>query len=310
MEIECRLGSCLTIREAGELFAVPKEKLNLEPRHVELHQLVAVQLQIGRGQDNITRLVGIFAIDEDHHAQLALEGDVPDQGRVEMDMVSLLQRTEIFKAAQVLKVDLAVILALRPAALRVRAAIEEQTVGVVAQLRDRVQLKINDCVNIFLFRKVAVYAVVFDAWGQALTLIAQLLLVEINAGLVLCLRARRLVSAGRRLGDRERERAPAGYIHDRQGRNFQPPFRAIRTAVEEVPETESLFAALRKKRGILGRDQFRTRIERRSHDALMKVRPIKGRPELARNRALGVVAVTAQIATGDAPAQGKDRGKQ
>ena len=42
----------------------------------------------------------------------------------------------------------------------------------------------------------------------------------------------------------------------------------------------------------------------------MKGRPIKGSPELARHRALGVVAVTTQIATGDAPAQGKNRGKQ
>src|SRR5262245_11183077 len=114
MKIEGRLGSGLTVREASELFAVPKEKLDLEARHVTLHQLVTVQLQIGRGQDNITGLVGIFAIDEDHHAQLALEGDVPDQGRVEMDMVSLLQRTEVLKAAQVLKVDLAVIFAPRP----------------------------------------------------------------------------------------------------------------------------------------------------------------------------------------------------
>src|SRR5215831_19661227 len=135
MKSECRLGSRLTVREAGELFAVPKETLDLEPRHGELHPRVAGQLQIGRGQNNIPRLVGSFAIDEDHHAQLTLEGDVPDQGRVEMDRVPLLQRAEILKAAPVVKVDLAVILALRPAALGVWASIEEQTGGVVAQLR-------------------------------------------------------------------------------------------------------------------------------------------------------------------------------
>src|SRR3954454_10463010 len=132
-----------------------------------------------------------------------------------MDMGSLLQRAEILKAAQVVKVDLAVIFALGPAPLRVRAAIEEQTIGVVPQLRDRVQREINDCVNIFLLRKVAVSAVVSDAQGQALTVVAQLLLVEINAGLVLCLLARRRAITWRRLGDRERERAPAGYIHYR-----------------------------------------------------------------------------------------------
>ena len=59
-------------------------------------------------------LLGIFPIHEDHHAQLVLEGDMPDQGRVEMDMGPLLQRAEVLKAVQVVKVDLAVILALAP----------------------------------------------------------------------------------------------------------------------------------------------------------------------------------------------------
>src|SRR5262249_49914314 len=147
MEIEGRRGSGLTVREAGELSAVPKEKLDLEPCHVELHQLAAVQPQIGRGQDNGARLVRIFPIEEDYHTQLALERDVPAQGRVEMDMGSLFQRAEIGNPAQVLKGDLAVILPLGPAALWVRAGIEEQTVGVIAQLRDRVQIEGHDFID-------------------------------------------------------------------------------------------------------------------------------------------------------------------
>ena len=115
-----------------------------------------------------------------------------------------------------------------------------------------------------------------------LTLVAQLLLVAINAGLALCLLIHLLAIAWRCLCDREREREPVGHIHDPQGLNFQPPVSAIGAAVEEVPETKSLFAVLRKKRGILHRDQFRVRFEHRRHDALMKVRPVEGRPELAR----------------------------
>ena len=45
---------------------------------------------------------------------------MPDHGRIQMEMVILLQRAEVLKAAQVVKVDLAVILALAPPALRVR----------------------------------------------------------------------------------------------------------------------------------------------------------------------------------------------
>ena len=55
--------------------------------------------------------MGIFPVDEHHHAQLALEGDVPDQGGIEMDMVTLLQRPKVLAAMQILKVDLAVIFA-------------------------------------------------------------------------------------------------------------------------------------------------------------------------------------------------------
>ena len=42
----------------------------------------------------------------------------------------------------------------------------------------------------------------------------------------------------------------------------------------------------------------------------MKVRPLKRRAELPRNRALGVVAVSTQIPPSDTPSQGQDRSKQ
>ena len=88
---------------------------------------------------------------------------MPDQGRVEMDLVPFRQRAEVLKAVQVVKVDLAVILTLGPAALGVCPGIEETAVGVVAQLGDRVQLEGDDFVDILLFRKVAVHAMIGDS---------------------------------------------------------------------------------------------------------------------------------------------------
>src|SRR5262249_43859733 len=190
MNIESRLGSCLTVTQAGELFAIAEEKLKLESRGIELDQLAAVQFQISRGQDHVARLGGIFPIEEDDHRQLPLERNVPDHGRIEMDLFSLLQGAQILKPAQVLKVDLAIVLALPPTALPMRARIKEQTVGVAPELGDRVKLEVNDFIKIFLFRKVAVHAVIFDALWQAMTRIAQLLLVEINSGLVFFLARR------------------------------------------------------------------------------------------------------------------------
>jgi len=143
-----------------------------------------------------------------------------------------------------------------------------------------------------------------------MALLPQLLLVEINPGLFRRLFACCLVSARRSLGDSEGQSAPTGHIHHRQGRNLQPPFGPTATTVEKVPQPERLFAALRNKRGILRRDQLRARIQRCSHDTLVKVRPVKGCPELTRNRALGVLAVTTQITTSDAPTEGQNSGKQ
>ena len=179
---------------------------------------------------------------------------MPNKGRVELDIGSPLQRAEILKPAQVVKVDLAVVLALGPAALGVRASIQEQAVGVAPQRRDRVQLEGNDFVNIFLLRKVTVDAVIGDTLGETMPLLPQLLLVEINPGLFRRWVACCLVSARQGLGDSEGQSAPTGHLHHRQGRNLQPPFGPTGTAVEKVPQPERLFAALRNKRGIRRRD--------------------------------------------------------
>jgi hypothetical protein len=235
---------------------------------------------------------------------------VPDNSRIEMYMVGLLQRAKILKPAQVVKVDLAVVFTLSPWALRMGAAIQEPTVGIAPQLGERMQLEGDDLIEIFLLRKVAVYAVITDTLRQAMPLRAQLLLVEVDAGLFLILSCCSLGLAWRGLGDGEGESAPACHIHHRHGRNLHAAFRASGTTVEEMPKPEGLFPALGNKGGILSRDQLRARIKCRRQNALMKVRPYKGRPELARNRALGVVTVTTEIAPSDVPAQGKNCSKQ
>src|SRR5262249_24842544 len=200
MNIERLLGSGLTVRESGERVAVANEELDLETRHGSLDPLAAVQFQLRRSQDHVRRLGWIFPSDEDDHPELPLERDVPDHGRIERDLWRLLQPAEILNPAEVLKVDLAVILTLPPTWLRMRAGIKEQTAGIAPQLGHRVKLEVNDLIKIFLFRKVAVHAMIFAPLWQAMTLRVQLLLVEINAGLFLFLVARCLVIPWRRLG--------------------------------------------------------------------------------------------------------------
>ena len=97
--------------------------------------------------------MGLFPIDKHHHAQLALEGDMPDQGGIELDMVSLLQGAEVLTAAQVLKGDLAVVFAPAPATLRIRSGIEKHTVGVAPQFRDGMQIERHHLIDVLLLRK-------------------------------------------------------------------------------------------------------------------------------------------------------------
>ena len=48
MKISSCGGVCLTVQQAGELFAVAEEKLDLETRGVEVYQFMTIQLRISR----------------------------------------------------------------------------------------------------------------------------------------------------------------------------------------------------------------------------------------------------------------------
>ena len=92
MAIEGRGIPCLTIGQPGELFAVAEHKLDLEARSVQCDQLVTIQFQVGRGEENVARLGRVFPIDQHHHAQAPLACDVPNQRCIHLHMSGLGQR--------------------------------------------------------------------------------------------------------------------------------------------------------------------------------------------------------------------------
>src|SRR5215475_3523506 len=175
---------------------------------------------------------------------------MPDHRCRQMHMVNLRQRAERLKPAQVLPVNLAVILAVRPAPRRMWAGEQEATIGIAAQLRDRVQSEVYHGINILLLRKVAVYCVIGDPRREAMMMRSQLLGVEIHQGGFLVLLGRRC-TRGRRLRDCERKRTTVRHLYHSEGRERQPPFRTTRAAVDEVTQPERLFPALRNEGGIL-----------------------------------------------------------
>src|SRR5262249_22829351 len=154
--------------------------------------------------------------------------------------------------AQILEVDLPVILPPGPAALRVRTGVEQHAVGVAPQFGDGVQTEADDLINIFLLRVVAIHTMIGDTRGQAMPMLAQLLRIEVDSGLFP--RSLRGLLSRRRLRDRERQSAPAGDLDHSKGGNLQPAFGTTRTAVEEVPETERLLATLWEEGRIMRRD--------------------------------------------------------
>jgi hypothetical protein len=138
MEIQCRVGARLAVTQPGARFAVAEQKLDPEPRPLQLRQLAAIQGQISGGQHEVARLGWGLPVDHDHEAQLALARDVPDDGRIPMQMFRLHHGAEGLKAAEVVNSDVAIILTPRPAALWVRAGVVQPTVGVAPPLGNRV----------------------------------------------------------------------------------------------------------------------------------------------------------------------------
>ena len=174
---------------------------------------------------------------------------VPNHSGIQVQMRVIFPCSEVLETAQGLEVDLAIIFAPGPTALRVRTGIEKQAVGVAPQLGDRVQIEADDFINILLLRIVAVHAMIGDARWQAMPMLAQLLRVEVYPGFFpLGLRG---ILSRRRLRDSQSESTPACDIHHGERGNLQPAFGTLSAAVEEVPETERLLATLRDERSVM-----------------------------------------------------------
>src|SRR5215470_12918295 len=261
---------------------------------------MSIQLRISRAQHDETRLGRGFPIEQDHNAQATLQRLVPHHGGIQMQMRCLWPRAEGLEPVQGLEVDLSIIFTPCPTSLRVRTGVEKHAVSVAPQFGDSVQLEADDFINILLLCIVAVHTMILDARRQAMPMLAQLLLVEVDPGffplsLYGCLSRRRL-----RTG--ESKSAPACDIHHRECGNLQPAFGTTRAAIEEVPETERLLPTLCDEGRIMSRDQFRVRGKRRHQHALMKVGPVKWPPKLPCNGTFRIVAVATQVAEVDAPA--------
>src|SRR4030095_15653400 len=261
---------------------------------------MTIQIRISRAQHDETRLGRVFQIEKDHNAQATLKRLVPHHSGIQMHMRFLWPRAEVLEPVQGLEVDLPIIFTLCPTTLRVRTGVEKQAVSVAPQFGDGVQIEADDFINIFLLRIVAVHTMIVDARRQAMPMLAQLLLVEVDPGFF------QLSLYGflspRRLRTGESKSALACNIHHRECGNLQPAFGTTRAAIEEVPETERLLATLGDEGRIMSRDQFRVRGQRRHEHALMQGGPVKWRPKLPCDGTFRIVAGATQVAEGDATA--------
>ena len=282
------------------MFAVAEEKLDLETRGVEFRQFTTVQLRISRAQNDETWLGWVFPVEEDYKAQAMLQRLVPHHGGIQMQMRLICSWAKVLEPAQVLEVDLPVLLPPCPTALRVRSGVEKHAVGIAPQFGDRMQIEADHGINIFFLCIVAIYTMVGDTRRQAMPMRTQLLRVEVDPRvfrLGLCRFLSRWCLPGG-----ECKSAPACDIDRGKRGHLQSTFGTARTAVEEVPEPERLLATLRDEGGVMRGDQFRARGKRRQQHALMKVGPVKRLPKLPGDSAFRIIAVTTQVPEVDATA--------
>src|SRR2546429_2370797 len=99
---------------------------------------MTIQVRIRRAQHNETRLGWVFPAQENHKTQATLQCLVPHDGSIQVQMRLIFSGAEVLEAAQVLEVDLPVILAPCPTALRVRTGVEKHAVSVAPQFGDSV----------------------------------------------------------------------------------------------------------------------------------------------------------------------------
>src|SRR5215472_14700897 len=124
---------------------------------------MAIQCRISRAQHNKTRFGWVFPVQEHHQTQATLQRFMPHHGGLQVQMRRIYSWAKVLETAQVLEVDLPVILPPCPTSLRVRTSREKEAVGVAPQCGDGVQSEADDFINIFLLRIVAVYTVIGDA---------------------------------------------------------------------------------------------------------------------------------------------------
>ena len=166
MKIQGFFGAHLTMRQPRKLLGVAEQKFNLKAGLVVRYQRLGVQLNVGRGQHNVTRLLRVFAIDQHDHAQDALQLLMPHPRRIQMKMRFVGQRTERRKAPQILPVNFAIIPARAAFLTRLaRRGVQKVTVRSTAQFGDDLPARVRHRGDIIVFGIGTIHRQILDERG-------------------------------------------------------------------------------------------------------------------------------------------------
>ena len=137
MEVQSIGGAHRPIGQAGILFSLSKEKFNVEAGFVRAIDFPRIQGWIsGKQQDGLTGLVRL-GVDQGHDPERALEADMIEARRIQVDAVVL---TDFIEAPQIRPIDGATVDFLSASTGAFGAVIQIAHAGITAQFANQEQV--------------------------------------------------------------------------------------------------------------------------------------------------------------------------
>ncbi len=302
MKIDFGFRARLAIAQAGKLFGVAKEKLDLKPRFVIVVEPLGLQVDIRAEEYRIAVAVGV---DDDYHMEIPFQLHMVEHLMIQHDV--LIFGLQALKARQIAPVDFAIIGLLATWTWTFGPLVEITQMGIGSQLANLVQLQGPYARNEFLF---AVRAIGDDVTQEAqimrLDHTAQLVQIDIHAGGL----GIRCLSTCWCLLHTECVSAVVGDVEPSQSREFKPFFGPTMAAVPKATQALGMRATFGHEARVHDHGLLMLSGDDRGDGAFVERDPVKGAAVPPGECLFVIGAVATQIAKGGVAREHEQKSQQ